>query len=56
MLQVAFTEKDKEVLKHERFHHPHPLVQQNMELLWLKSQNLPHWQIYKLASISENTL
>ena len=56
MLQIAFTEKDKDVLKHERFHHPHPRVQQKMEVLWLKSQNLPHWQICELADISENTL
>ena len=51
MLQISFTEKDKEVLKHERFHHPHPRVQQKMEVLWLKSQNLPHWQICELADI-----
>lgn len=56
MLQIAFTEKDKEVLKHEIFHHPHPRVQQKMEVLWLKSQNIPHRQICELADISENTL
>jgi transposase len=56
MLQITFTEGDKAKLKHERFHHPHPRVQQKMEVLWLKSQNLPHWQICELAGISENTL
>jgi transposase len=56
MLQIAFTESEKAKLKHERFHHPHPRVQQKMEVLWLKSQNLPHWQICELAGISENTL
>lgn len=56
MLQIAFIEKDKEVLKHERFHHPHPRVQQKMEVLWLKSQKIPHRQICELADISENTL
>jgi len=39
MLQIAFTEIEKAKLKHERFHHPHPRVQQKMEMLWLKSQN-----------------
>lgn len=56
MLQIAFTENEKAKLKYERFHHPHPCVQQRMEVLWLKSQNLPHWQICELADISENTL
>jgi transposase len=56
MLQIAFTESEKAKLKHERFHHPQPRVQQKMEVLWLKSQNLPHWQICELAGISENTL
>ena len=51
MLQMAFTESEKAKLKHERFHHPHPRVQQKMEVLWLKSQNLPHWQICELAGI-----
>ena len=56
MLQLEFTESEKQALHYERFHHPHPRVQLKMEVLWLKSQNLPHWQICQLTGISENTL
>lgn len=56
MLQLEFSESDKQALYYERFNHPHPRVQLKMEVLWLKSQNLPHRQICQLAGISENTL
>ena len=42
MLQLAFSEADKQALHYERYHHPHPRVQQRMEALWLKSQGVPH--------------
>jgi hypothetical protein len=38
MFQLAFSEADKQALHYERYHHPHPRVQQRMEALWLKSQ------------------
>jgi hypothetical protein len=56
MLQLAFSEADKQALHHERYHHPHPRVQQRMEALWLKSQGVPHHQIATLCAISANTL
>jgi transposase len=56
MLQLEFSEADKHALNHERYHHPHPRVQQRMEALWLKSQGLPHHQIATLCAISSNTL
>ena len=56
MLQLEFSEADKHALNHERYHHPHPRVQQRMEALWLKSQGLPHHQIAPLCAISGNTL
>jgi len=33
-----------------------PMVQRRMEVLWLKSHNLPHAQIAKLGGVSENTM
>jgi len=42
MLQLEFSEADKGALTHERYHHPHPRVQQRMEALWLKSQGVYH--------------
>ena len=56
MLQLACSEADKQALHYERYHHPHPRVQQRMEALWLKSQGVPHHQIAQLCAISANTL
>src|SRR4030042_5325735 len=56
MIQINYSLKDKEIFKYERIHHPHPRVQQRMDVLWLKSNELPHNQIEKLAGVSSNTL
>lgn len=56
MSGLKFTEEERKILNYERFHHPHPRVQLKMEVLWLKSQNLPLNLICKLADISPNTL
>jgi Homeodomain-like domain len=56
MLRLAFSESDQHALNYERYHHPHPRVQQRMEALWLKSQGLAHQQIAHLCHISGNTL
>ena len=54
--QLEFTPEIIEALNHERFHHPVPLVQRRMEVLWLKSHGLPHEQIAVLGNISETTM
>jgi len=56
MLRLEFSESDQQALNYERYHHPHPRVQQRMEALWLKSQGIPHHQIVHLCRISGNTL
>jgi transposase len=56
MINLEFTEKEKNLLYYERFHHPHPRVQLKMEVLWLKSQKIPHKKICQLAGISPNSL
>lgn len=56
MIHIDFTEEERQALHYERFHHPHPRVQQKMEALWLKSHNLPHAQIAELVRISDETL
>lgn len=55
-IQLEFTPEIQEKLNYERYHHPIPLVQRRMEVLWLKSHNLPHALIAKLAGVSENTM
>src|SRR5258708_28640847 len=53
--QLEFTPEIIEALNDERFHHPVPLVQRRMAVLWLKSDGLPHEQIAVLGNISETT-
>lgn len=54
--QLDFTPEIQKILNYERYHHPVPLVQRRMEVLWLKSHGLSHELIAKLAGISENTM
>lgn len=56
MIKIQFTEEDREQLNYLRYNHPHPRVRQKMEVLWLKSQDLPHQTIVKLSGVSANTM
>lgn len=56
MINIEFSEEEREKLNHLRFHHPHPRVRQKMEVLWLKSQELPHKEIAKLSGVCPNTM
>ena len=56
MIQIAFTDTEIAALAYERYHHPSPLVQQRMEVVYLKSQGLPHQDIARLCRISRQTL
>jgi transposase len=55
-IELEFSPEIQENLKYERYHHPVPLVQRRMEVLWLKSHGLPHALIATLAGVSENTM
>lgn len=56
MLRINFTQEDIQKLHYERYHHPHPLVQKKMEVLYLKSQGIKHKEICSLCQISKTTL
>ena len=56
MIRIYFLEEEREALYYERYHHPHPRVQQKMDILWLKSLDYPHKEIMKIAKISKATL
>lgn len=56
MIQIAFTDAEKEELNFLRYHHSHPRVQRKMEALWLKSQGLCHQEIACLTGVSNNTV
>ena len=55
-IQLEFTADIQETLNYERYHHPVPMVQRRMEVLWLKSHGLSHELIAKLGGVSENTM
>lgn len=56
MLKIEFTAAQIKALHYERFHHPHPRVRLKMEVLWLKSQGLPHKEIARLTCIGHTAL
>ena len=56
MREFVFTDADVAALRRERFHHPHPRVQEKMEVLWLKSRGLPHTEIARLTDLSRRTV
>src|SRR4051812_23380214 len=56
MHPFTFTAEDRQTLAHDRYHHPDPRVQRKMEVLWLKSHDLPHDQIATLAGVSRRTV
>jgi transposase len=55
-IQLEFSPEIQAALNYERYHHPVPLVQRRMETVWLKSHDLPHEMISRLAGVSENTM
>ena len=56
MRRFHFTEEDLSALQYERYHHPHPRVQQKMEVLWLKSQGLTQEEVARLAGVSRRSV
>ena len=56
MIQIAFTDAQIATLEYERYRHPSPQVQKRMEVVYLKSQAVPHQDIARLCRISRQTL
>lgn len=56
MINLEFTDKEIEELHYQRFHHPHPRVQQRMEALYLKGLGYSHQEIGRIVGISQKTL
>ena len=56
MTRITFSDEDRQALFKERFEHPHPRVQQRMEVLWLISQGLVYPEAARLAGVSEATV
>ena len=56
MRTFTFTPEILAVIGHERYHHPHPRVQQKLEVLWLKGHGLTHERIAELAGVSRRSV
>lgn len=56
MRTFTFTDADLAQIAHDRYHHPHPRVQEKMEVLWLKSRGVGHTEIARLTGLSRNTV
>lgn len=56
MIKLEVTDKEIEVLHYQRFHHPHPRVQQRMEALYLKALGYAHQEIGRMVGVSQKTL
>lgn len=56
MANLSFSDEERKALGRERFEHPHPRVQQRMEVLWLISQGLVYREAARLAGVSEATV
>jgi transposase len=56
MRSVAFGAEVLGAIRYDRHHHPHPRVQQKMEVLWLKSKGFTHAEIAELADVSRRTV
>jgi transposase len=56
MKQIEFTIAERETLQYWRFHHPHPRVQLNMEVLYLQRQGLAPEAIRRLCALSKTTV
>jgi transposase len=56
MPRITFSQDEQRALLKERYEHPHPRVQQRMEVLWLISQGLPYPEAARLAGVSEATV
>jgi len=52
----SFSEAVVEAIARDRYQHPHPRVQERMEILWLKCKNESHDRIAEWANVSRSTV
>ena len=56
MREFTFSDEQLAQIRHDRARHPHPRVQQKMNVLWLKAKGLTHDTIAELADTSVRTV
>jgi transposase len=53
---ITLSADDLAAVAHDRYHHPEPFVQRQMEVLWLKHHGLSHDDIARLAAVSRSSV
>ena len=48
--------EDQHQIRHQRYHHPDPIVRKRMTILWHKHHGLPHHKIAELSDAAPNTV
>lgn len=56
MARLTFSDTDRELLRRERFEHPHPRVQQRMDVLWYISKGETYSRAAELGGVSPATV
>jgi hypothetical protein len=56
MRLITCTADDRRALAQDRYHHPDPRLQRQMEVLWLQSHGLPHHRIAASAEVSRRSV
>jgi len=56
MIEIEFTEKEKNTLYFNRYNHANPQVRRKIDVVWLKSNGLSNKEITKLVRVTENTV
>lgn len=56
MIEIFFSDEQISELQSLESDHPHPLVRRRALILILKSEELSHYKIAKIANVSENTV
>lgn len=56
MIRIDFSANDIRTIKRLRDEDPRPKVRRRMDVLWLKSQGLPHHEISRLTGVCSNTV
>ena len=56
MLKMEFTTNEKNRLSFEKLNNVNPRIRRKTDVVWLKSNNLPHQEIARLVGVTENTV
>jgi len=56
MIKIDVTEFDRQLLRHERYNHPHPRVMLKMDVVYLKSLALENDLVCKITGVCGNTM